>query len=275
MRTVVAGWGDLGRRLGRRLQASGEQVTGIRRRVDADDVSNVVSCDLSTVASGALRHLGAERLVICLAPDARTPEGYRAVYRDAARRAIDALGALQRVVFVSSTAVYSESVDADGWIDEHSPARPVRWNGEALLDAEQALRAHCPPLIVARAAGLYGPGRNFLLRRAASGEVGALRWTNRIHVDDAAAALAHVLDQQDPASLYLLADGAPASERQVLAALRQEMGRGAVPAADGDAAIDGRRIRPRQLQAEGFRFAYPDFLTGYRALLQQGAAVGL
>lgn len=271
MHTLIAGWGDLGRRLGTRLREQGQRVTGLRRRVVPEQSACVLARDLADLAPNALAELGVERLVISVAPDQRTPEHYRRVYRDGSLRAIEALGnSLQRVLFVSSTSVYG---DAEGdWVDEQTPAEPDRWQGEELLHAEAWIRHRFPALVVARASGLYGPGRLRMLDLARSGARGARRWTNRIHVEDAAAALAHLLELQHPASLYLLSDCMPAPEDEVLGWLRARLAGRAPDDAAASPALEtevaGRRISARQLRDSGFAFRYPDYRSGYAGLIQ-------
>ena len=111
------------------------------------------------------------------------------------------------------------------------------------------LRERVPGLVVVRFAGIYGPGREALLARVRAGQGGAARhWTNRIHVEDAAAALQHLLGLAAPAALYLGSDGHPAPEAEVLQWIAQRMGvtvgradRRARPAAAASARRDSRR----------------------------------
>lgn len=271
MHTLIAGWGDLGSRLGALLRERGQRVTGLRRRVAPEESVQVLACDLADLAPNSLAELGVDRLVISVAPDRRTPEDYRRVYRDGSLRAIEALGSsLRRVVFVSSTSVYGDV--EGGWVDEQTPAEPDRWQGEELLHAEAWIRHRFPDLVVARASGLYGPGRLRMLELARSGMPGARRWTNRIHIEDAAAALAHLLELELPAPLYLLSDCMPAPEDDVLAWLRARLA-GSTPDAEAPSAAEetevaGRRISARLLQDSGFAFRYPDYRSGYAGLIQ-------
>ena len=118
---------------------------------------------------------------------------------------------LQRVLLVSSSAVYGECTG--DWVDEDTPAAPPGFNGEVLLEAERVLAAQPVPSIVLRLAGLYGPGRLQLIERLRAGQArvprAAPHWANRIHVDDAAQAIAHLLALPDPQPLYLGVDDTP------------------------------------------------------------------
>jgi nucleoside-diphosphate-sugar epimerase len=153
-----------------------------------------------------------------------------------------------------------------------SPAQPDSWNGELLCRAEQALRERLPATVLLRCAGLYGPGREWLLRRARAGEPGSGRWSNRLHVDDAAAAVAHLLGLAEPATLYNLVDDAPAPEWQVLADLRVLLGEPAVPLA-GPPPPRGRRIANTRLRGSGWRPRFPDHRSGYAAVLREAGSL--
>jgi nucleoside-diphosphate-sugar epimerase len=102
-------------------------------------------------------------------------DAYRAVYRDGLEHLRDAFSP-KRLVFTGSTSVYSQT-DGDG-CSEDSPAEPDRETGRVLLEAEKI--ALDDGGIVARLAGIYGPGRSVLLKKFLEGsavlEAGGNRW---------------------------------------------------------------------------------------------------
>lgn len=267
-RVLIVGCGDLGSRLGLRLGASGAEVWGLRRNAAALPAGiRAFAADLQDAASLAGLPRQWDATVFCATPAARSPEGYRATFIDSTRRVLDRLDDPGRVLFVSSTAVYGQ--DAGEWVDEDSPTAPVAFNGRCLLEAEQALRERAPEAVVARPSGLYGPGRTRMLRLAREAvTLPPPRWTNRIHIDDAAAALAHLLALQRPQPVYLLNDDEPALEHEVIAWLRNVQG--LPPLAPGPAgAVAGKRVGNARLRASGFLPAHPDFRSGYRELLRE------
>ena len=81
---------------------------------------------------------------------------------------------------------------ASGWTRRRHRG-PRAFNGRVLLEAERRL-APLQGGSVLRLSGIYGPGRDAMLRRARAAAAPEARWSNRIHVDDAAAALSHLLD---------------------------------------------------------------------------------
>lgn len=261
-RLVIAGAGDVGGRLAARRAALGDDVIALRRRDTAMSPGvRGVRADLASGEGLSRLPRRVEALVFCAAPDQRDESAYRALYVDGLRRLLDACDA-PRVVFVSSTAVYREH--AGEWVDESTPPQPPAFNGQALLAAEQVLSAHSGGVAL-RLSGIYGPGREMMLRKARAGERGRPHWTNRIHVDDAASALSWLLDRRSPESLYLGSDDLPAREDEVLAWLRRQDGLPDVAAVAGDET--GRRIRNARLRASGWSPAHADYRSGYAAML--------
>lgn len=258
---MVAGAGDVGGRLARLRAAAGDEVIALRRR-EAATGSGVRSlrADLATGEGMEGLPRRPDAVVFAAAPDARNEAAYRGLFIDGPRRLLDALDAAPpRFVLVSSTAVHGE--DAGEWVDESTPPRPGAFNGRVLSEAERLLAAACPGGVVLRLSGLYGPGRGHLRTRALGGQPGRPRWTNRIHVEDAAAALSHLLDLEAPKACYLGSDDRPALEQEVFAWLRDHAGLEAVaPVVERES---GRRVCNRRLRDSGWTPAYPDFRAGY------------
>ena len=75
--------------------------------------------------------------------------------------------------------------------------RPRDFNGRVLLEAEALAQSCGRDALVLRLGGIYGPGREMLLKRVRSGVPLLISepplYTNRIHVEDAAAAAAHLI----------------------------------------------------------------------------------
>src|SRR5208282_6562717 len=116
-----------------------------------------------------------------------------------------------RFIFTSSTSVYSQT---DGfWVDEKSPANPLRETGQFLRKTEDlVLRSGGA---VARLAGLYGPGRCVPLQKLLDGkaiiEGDGSRRMNLLHQSDAAAAL-QFLAHSETAGIYNVVDNLPVTQ---------------------------------------------------------------
>ncbi len=272
-RVLLAGCGDLGLRVAQRLRARGDEVWALRRQPPASGDSGMhwLRGDLTQPMSLRGLPAGVTQLVYLPTPDRRDAAAYRATFVDGLRHLLDALGhgSLQRVLLVSSSAVYGEH--GGDWVDEDTPPAPPGFNGAALLEAEQWLATQASTSIALRLAGLYGPGRTQLLERLRAGQVAVPRtsphWANRIHVDDAAAAIAHLLQLTAPLPLYLGVDSTPLPLNVLYDHLAGLIG--APPAVDGPApaGIGSKRLSNARLRDSGFVPQWPDARAGYAALL--------
>jgi len=276
-RILIAGCGDLGERVARLLLQRGDEVYALRRHPPEDDHGiRWLAADLTCTETLAALPSGIQQLVYLPASKTREPDAYRAVYLDGLRNVLGALdgASLKRVLFVSSSGVYGEH--GDEWVDETTPPAPQGFNGQVLCEAEQWL-AHQPIETVAlRLAGLYGPGRLQLIHRLRAGQMRAPRvqrhWANRMHVEDAAAAIVHLRGLRDPQHVYVGVDDTPLPLDVLydhLAALI-----GAPPVADGPgpAGIGSKRLSNARLRASGFQLRWPDSREGYAACLRDKPA---
>ncbi len=242
-------------------------MTGLRRnpnRISGDIIAH--GADLNRPESLAGLERDWDAVVYTATPSQRNEAGYRAAYLEGLDNLLDRV-AFQRLIFVSSTAVYGQ--DHGQWVDEDSPAEPQAFNGQVLLEAE--LRARRAGGIVLRFSGIYGPGRDWLLRRLRAGGVTCRReppvWTNRIHSEDCAAALAHLLRLDGPESLYVASDCEPATRWEVLCWLAGRLGV-APPEEVDDQNGQGKRVSAQRLCDTGFTLEYPDYRAGYGEMLE-------
>ncbi|WP_285404449.1 SDR family oxidoreductase [Luteibacter sp. ME-Dv--P-043b] len=267
---LVAGAGDVGRRVARQLLADGHQVFALRRGEAAEaDGIRWLRGDLTQPAT--LRDMPAvDALIYAAAPDARDEDAYRALYVDGLRHIVDALPVPpRRTVFVSSSAVYGEH--GGDWVDETTPVAPGAFSGRIMRDAEQWLASRGVGGVSLRLAGLYGPGRTQLFERLREGQARVPRgqgvYANRIHVDDAASALALVLSLPDPAPVYVGVDDTPLPIDVLYDHLAGLLGVPVPAEGPGPAGIGNKRLSNALLRASGFRCRWPDARAGYAALL--------
>lgn len=283
---LIAGCGDLGGAVAARLLASGRtRVFGLRRSVDAPLPEGVerVTADLAELDG---LPDGVVDIVCAVAPGSggRTPEGYRQTYRASVEGIVAAAAARpgrRRFIFVSSTSVHG--VDDGRTVDggEVDPA-PVGWRGEILAEAERAaVMAETSrvfeTVMILRCAGIYGPGRTRLIDSVRSGDPGdSSRMTNRIHRDDAARAVVHLLGVDDvelpDGRVFLGVDDEPVDDWTVRAWLADRLG-AKPPVRQPSAAPgswSGKRCSNARLRALGWRPDHPTFREGYTTLLASG-----
>ena len=273
-RILIAGCGRLGTRLGVALARAGHQVFGLRRQAHALPAA-ITPCAADLVADhdlAARLPADLDRVYAILTPDRYDDAGYRRTFVIGLQRLCAALQAsgnqAARLLFVSSTSVYAQ---ADGsWVDESSETAPARFSGQRLLEAEAIAASHPGGAIRVRFAGIYGPGRESLLRRIEAGapcQAEPARYTNRIHEADCAGVLAHLGSLADPAAVYIGVDDAPCPQCEVMDWLATQLNRPAPPRTLGGTA--GRRCSNRRLRASGYELVYPDYRAGYRSLLAE------
>ena len=314
MTVLLAGCGDLGTEAGLRFAAAGHRVVGWRRSPEKLPAAiEGVAADLS---SSELPPIPADTtaVVVAIAADSPTEDAYRAAYVDGLAHVLDAVLAsgadVRRILFVSSTAVYGDA--GGGWIDESTTPEPGGFSGRIIREAEDLLGSRLRGTgitpVVLRLGGIYGPGRTRLIDQVRGGSAvvpAASRFTNRIHRDDAAAAIVHLCTMDAvPGRVYLGVDNEPAELGEVLGFLAAELGL-PQPASESDRESDGGAVGGRAaalagrrgaasggastsggeparggnkrcsnalLRSTGFVFRYPSFREGYRAIL---AGVGV
>lgn len=289
MTLLIAGFGDLGIAIAQQAAHSpvwqGTPIVAIKRSQLANiDLSNVsvLNTDLSDRESLRMALDSLETLtdvVYCAAPSERTEFAYRATYLTSLKNLVDILRTkasaahLPRLLFVSSTAVYDSQ--AQGEFDEASPTKPRGFNGKVLLESETWLTENWPHASVLRLSGLYGPTKQRLLSSIVQGTTHAPESdqyiANRIHLDDAARAVLHLL-HGDHVGTYIGTDSKPMSLRTLYQTLAKMLN--AEPPSEGaPSAMMGKKCLSNQkLLSTGFKLQWPDCLAGYQAIIEQTRA---
>jgi nucleoside-diphosphate-sugar epimerase len=281
-RVVIAGCGYVGVSLGEMLARDGHEVWGLRRDPSGLPPSiRGVAADLSRPETLGAIPERIECAVYAAAPKAAgqtSPElAYRETFLDGLGNFLRALHEQgehpRRIFFTSSTSVYDQQ--RGEWVDEDSPTYPARFAGEILVLAERLLWASEFQATAVRFGGIYGPGRTRLIDHVRTGEAlrpaGPPHYTNRVHREDAAGILRHLMGLDAPERLYLGVDCEPAAEGDVLEWLADQLGVG--PLRDAASATrpprrraGSKRCRNTRLLESGYQFQYPSFREGYASL---------
>jgi nucleoside-diphosphate-sugar epimerase len=211
-RILIAGCGYVGKATALLFHESGWEVEGWTRSTDsAEKISSlpflvraVDIADRDEVLSFANKF---DRIIHCASSGGGDASEYRRVYLEGARNLLDIFAGAP-LLFTSSTSVYAQQ---DGsWVNESDPAEPLHESGQILRETEELVLDRCG--IVARLAGIYGPGRSFILQQLLAGKAVINperdRFVNQIHRDDLAAAL-FLLAQSDAAEIYNVVDDQP------------------------------------------------------------------
>lgn len=275
---LIIGCGDIGQRLAQQLDPRRYQVTGLRRNPPADQpYLHYQGCDVTQ--PGQLDALFSREsfdvIVISMTPAERSDAGYERAYVQTCRNLVAALQPHRRkprlLLFVSSTSVYAQH---DGsWVDEHSPTDPDNFSGKRLLEAEQLLHTSGFNTCIVRFSGIYGPGRNRLIEQVKQRRASASpHYTNRIHADDCAGVLAHLIElqhQQPLADVYLATDSSPTPMVEVVSWIAGQLGIEDYLAADAVNERGNKRISNQRLLSSGYSLRHADFRSGYTELLAE------
>lgn len=262
-RTLLVGCGALGTKLGRRLVAEGADVIALRRNTDG------LPAEFATIADDLgiprVRELPAVDSVVITLPPGPAGGG---LYRASLTALAQGLPARpSRVVFVSSTRVL-EGRAGETPLTEQTPPAPTSDRAQELLDGE-VMASELFGACIVRPAGIYGPGRESLIRRVGEhAPVDHTRRTNRIHEDDLVALLHAMLTAGSPPPLIHAVDQAPASLGDVVSFIAERLGVEPPPHLDpetgGGTVLDGSLMREFAGPLE-----FPSFREGYERMLSE------
>lgn len=286
---VIFGCGYVGSALADAALAHGARVTALTRnagKAAALRAHGVAVVEADLASDGWHERIErADFVANTVSAAAPTPEGYRASYVDGMRSILAwaASAPIGTLVYTSSTGVYPQGGGAR--VEESASTEGASPTGRVLVEAENLLRGASGAAVarsfVLRCAGIYGPGRHYLLNalRAGqtrfSGEPGFRM--NLVHRDDIVAAVlaCFVAPAGVTSEVFNLSDGAPATRAELVSWLAHEIG---VPAPQFDGAVasvrkGGESTPDRVVVAEkirrvlGWAPAFRDFRAGYGPLL--------
>jgi nucleoside-diphosphate-sugar epimerase len=268
-RIIILGCGFVGRRAARLFAGAGWDVTGVTRSAESaarltGEGFRAVACDIANAEalSMAKELQGADVVISAVSSGRGGVDAYREVYL----RGLENVVARLRpgsVVFVSSTSVYGQ--DDGSWVTEESPAEPASPTSRILREAEAVALGHGG--VVARLAGIYGPGRSVLLRKFLEGtaviEGEGTRHINQIHADDAASALFHIVERPVPPGIYNVVDDSPVTQLECYGWLASKLNQPLPPGGPVDPArkrgLTDKRVSNAKLRSLGWAPRYPSF----------------
>lgn len=273
---LVVGCGDIGHRVALALHWSGHRVTGLKRRQPTDHFPfPIMTADIRQSSALARLPTDFDLVLFIVSAASRQPDAYQAVFETGLNNLLLHFAQAKdspKLLMVSSTSVYGQQ--GGEWVDEVSDAAATRLTSQILLKAEQRLYTESVKNCVVRFSGIYGPGRDWLLRRAAQGEEIQKHppsYTNRIHRDDCVAVLVFLISKQlageSLASCYLASDHDPAPLWDVMNWIASQYHYPAPVALSApDNADQNKRCSNARLVALGYRFLYPSYRDGYNKL---------
>ena len=270
-RILIAGCGYIGQAAADLFHAAGWVVEGWTRSaesaaslsakpypvrvVDVSQADQVAECGPAAAGFDALVH--------CASSSGGDAEMYRKVYLDGASNLLATFPG-SKLLFTSSTSVYAQR---DGsWVTEESETKPMRETSRILLETESLVLASGG--IVARLAGIYGPGRSVLLSKFLAGtamiDPENDRFVNQVHRDDIAAALFLLLSREaEIAQVYNVVDDQPILQSECYRWLAQRLNRPLPPIGrstqERKRGDSNKRVSNAKLRALGWTARYPTF----------------
>jgi len=290
---VIFGAGYVGGEVARQALARGWRVTALTRnpekaRALADAGATVIIDDLAADnwhAHPALRG-GADYVLNCVSSGGGGPEAYQRSYVEGMKSVLAWASRVPvgTLVYTSSTSVYPQ--DGGVRVTEDDSVAETRAAGNALVEAEDLLLGWAGSeggrtrRFVLRLAGIYGPGRHYLVDqlRTGSGEVAGRgdHRLNLIHRDDIAEVIRLAFESaptEVAGGVFNVADDGAAPKAELVEFLAGKLG---VPLPRfTDAPAQGRRrVTPDRVIANdkvkrelGWRPRYPSYRDGYAAIL--------
>lgn len=262
---LIAGCGYVGQATADLFYSAGWTVEGwTRSEPQTARPYRIRSVDLSDTSVVRAQAGDFDAVIHCASTRGGDVDGYRRVYLDGARNLVDAFPK-STILFTSSTSVYAQTNGE--LVPEESETNPTRATSLVLLEAEQMVLGHNG--IVARLAGIYGPGRTALLDKFLAGEasVGTDYFVNQVHRDDIASALFLLLNRPaNSGEIYNVADGHPLLVSECHRWLAQKLNR-PLPTSRGTSAARKRgnsdkRVDNAKLCGLGWALRYPTFAEG-------------
>ena len=276
---LIAGCGYVGQALAKELLESGNRVYALCRRPESLP-SNLepLKADLRQQESLKLIPQELDYVFFTAAAAGHSENQYREVYLDGLKNLISQFENQgyfpKRFIFTSSTAVYAQQ-DAS-WVDEQSATTPEHFSGRIMLEAEKLLLNSSMSPLILRLGGIYGPGRTRLIESVRQGKAayseGPPIYTNRIHRDDCAKILLHLMTLIKPEPIYIGVDNEPTDKNLVLTWLAEQL---SVSLANKTTETppsnrglrSNKRCSNKLLRRTGYRLEYPSFREGYKPLL--------
>jgi nucleoside-diphosphate-sugar epimerase len=277
---LIVGCGAIGYQLAKTLAEAGHEVVGLKRNPPAinHEKFGYFRADITVATDLEALPTDFEHVYFIVSADSRNEDSYHDIYETGLGNLLDKFahaGSSAPWIFVSSTSVYGQCKGE--WVDEDSVTAPDRTTSCKILAAERKLTAQNPDNVIVRFSGIYGPGREYLLRMAEkkpSIQQVPPYYTNRIHQRDCVGILAFLLAQRlagsNLQSCYLASDDNPAPLWEVITWLAEKISCQSPSPIDKSSDTDcdlNKRCRNDRIKKLGYQFLYPDYKNGYGELL--------
>jgi len=278
-KVLIVGCGAIGYELANTLAEAGHDVTGLKRNPPpaSQEKFKFVSADITSPTGLEALDTDFEYIFFIVSADSRNENSYHDIYETGINNLLNRFAQASSQapwIFVSSTSVYGQSEGE--WVDEDSATLPDKSTSLKIVNAERKLMAHNPANVVVRYSGIYGPGREYLLRMARQSpsiQHNPPYYTNRIHQRDCVAVLAFLLERRIAGvsleQCYLASDDDPAPLWEVMTWMTEKLHcNPPIAKITEDDSDMNKRCRNDKLKELGYSFLYPSYKEGYLELIQ-------
>ena len=265
MHILFIGYGKTSWRVAKQLFEQGHQITTISQSAKMDEYATHLIQDVHQLN---LAHISPiDWVYVLLSPNESTPEAYQRVYVDSVQPISNALKQhpVQKVVVVSSTRVYGENHGER--IDDESEMKPNDEQGRLLLKMEQLWQQAYPSAnIIIRPTGIYGTSVARMLKLAEKTKTYPNRhWSNRIHIDDLASFLAHLLHVEHAEKSYIVSNNQPSLLHETIQWFQRQLNLPELVLQSDE--CSGKRIYATRMAEMGFQLQHKDCFEDYLEML--------
>ena len=208
MKALIIGCGYVGSKVARLWHEAGNEVTVTTTTPSKKSTLEAIASKVVILTGddlATLKQVLADREVVLLSVGAkqRSTEGYTKAYLETAKNVVNALSANDSVKQLIYTSSYGILGNQNGdTVDEAISVDPATEIGQILHQTEEVLFSASEKELstcIFRLSGIYGTGRELIKifkGRAGTTQPGGKDYTNWVHVDDIARAIAFAQQQQ-------------------------------------------------------------------------------
>ena len=228
MHILFIGYGKTSSRVAKQLFQQNHQITTVSRSPKVDDFAQHLTQDIDQLDLSQIDPVDA--VYVLLAPSRNSTlssiEAYQQTYVDSVQPIVNALKMhpIKRIIVVSSTRVYGEN--SGEIINDDSLITPKDEQGHLLLKMEQLWQQAYPTqCVIVRPTGIYGASTARMVKIAETTKIHPnIHWSNRIHIDDLASFLAHLLHVERPEKSYLCSNNKPQPLHEMILKIQRKLG---------------------------------------------------
>lgn len=258
MHILFIGYGKTSQRVAKQLFQQGHQITTVSRSAKEDDFAEHLIQDIHQLDLSQVEPIDAVYVLLAPARHAQfnAVDAYRHTYVDSVQPIVQALvhHPIQSLIVVSSTRVYGEHEGER--IDDDTVPQPIDERGMLLLEMEhrytQAFPNEC---VIVRPSGIYGTSIARIQKLAETTRCYPnIHWSNRIHIDDLAKFLCHLLHVEHPEKSYICTNQQPQPLHERILELQRAMH---LPELVLESEVEtGKKIYATRMTKSGFKLVH-------------------